>query len=188
MKSNFRSLFIIFAGLALLAGILACNLPVAGGQPASAPPTAIPTVPSNQMQPTIETKGQQVTVTVSEAQLTTIVADQLSQQQDAPLTDPQVSLQNGQITLTGRIRQSSLSLPLKMVMTVTADANGQPHYQVVSATLGPMPLPQSILDQLTTQLDQQLSQQLTSKGGKNLFIEKIDIANRQMVVTGHPRS
>lgn len=188
MKSNLRTLSIGLALAALLAGMLACNLPTGGSQPATEPTAVIPTVPAQEMQPTIETKGQKVTVTVTEAQLTTLVAEQAAQQQDTPLTEPQVLLRDGQITLTGKIRQSGLSLPLKMVMTVSADGEGNPHYQVASATLGPLPLPESILDQLTSKLDAQLNNQLASQGGKEIFIENIEIANGQMTVTGHPRS
>jgi hypothetical protein len=71
-----------------------------------------------------------------------------------------------------------------VVATVSVDSQGKPQYEVVSADLGPLPLPQSILDQLSAELDKALENQF-NPDQHDMVIEKITIANGTMTIIGH---
>jgi hypothetical protein len=73
-----------------------------------------------------------------------------------------------------------------MNMTVSADADGRPQYEVVSAKVGPFPLPQSILDQMTSQIDAVFASQFGAEA-ENIYIEQITIADGKMNIQGRPR-
>ncbi len=128
----------------------------------------------------------QVQVSVDEDQLTAILKEQLKDQKDPQLENPQVLLRDGQVQVLGSVKQGALTLPLKMVIDVSADSQGKPHYQIASAGLGPLPLPQSTLDQLTAELDKALSENMPAEF-QDIFIEDISIANGVMTVKGHRR-
>jgi uncharacterized protein YpmS len=187
---RYSGLFLVL--LALLAASLACNLPefVQGPPATPEPPAATQAVVEPQTSPeaaaTQATENGQVTWVISEDEMTALVANQLKSQPNPVLQDPQIHLQNGQIEVTGNVQQSGITLPIKMFITVTVDDQGRPHYQVTSANLGPLPLPQSTLDQLSAQIDQALQENLSSELDQ-IYIDDVHIADGSMTVTGHKR-
>jgi uncharacterized protein YpmS len=128
----------------------------------------------------------EITMEVTEEQLTSLVAFELQKQQDPVLQNPQVYLRDGQVQLRGDVKQGGITAPLEMNMTVTADADGGPQYDVVSAKVGPFPLPQSILDQMTSQIDAVFASQFGAEA-ENIYIEQITIADGKMNIQGRPR-
>ncbi len=192
MKVNKLS-FLAIATL-MIAG-LACNF--GSFAPQAAPtPTPSPIPVSTQAVQSLELTAQaaakqaqtsgKVTLTVDESQLTSLVALELQKQSNPVISDPQVLLRDGQVQILGNVNQSGITAPLQMNMTVSADAEGRLHYQVVSAKLGPLPLPQSLLDQLTSQVDSVFSEQIGPEADK-IFIESITIADGKMTIVGHNR-
>ena len=199
---RFRFLLIVAASL-LLTG-LACNY---SGRLAQAPTqtnpppvatekietpkiesTQVPQILQNiQLTPTPETQeNKPVKVVLDEEQLTSIVVKELQTQQDQPIEDPQILLRDGQVQVLGNVKQGALTLPLKMLISVSVNNQGKPQYRVTSANVGPFPLPQNTLDDLSTQLDSALTQNLGSEVD-NVYIENITIADGLMTVTGHQR-
>jgi uncharacterized protein YpmS len=187
-----RNRFLLLVVTALLGASLACNLPSRLEQAPENTPIPVTTEAVENLQNNVASaaataqSGQPVTLTVTEAQLTSLVAFEAEKQSEKVFQDPQVLLRDGQVQVLGKVKQSGISLPLKIVLTISADAQGKPHYQVVSANLGPLPLPQAILDQLTAQLDQAMADQLNT-ASNNVFVEKIDIAGGVMTITGRTR-
>lgn len=182
--------YFLAAAVLLLAG-LACNFTGISRQ-APASPIPVTTQAVETLQSNVQSAAEQaqstgeINLTITEAQLTSVVAMELQKQSQPILENPQVYLQNGQIQLRGDVHQSGITAPLEMDMTVSVDDQGKPHYQVVSAKLGPLPLPQTILDQLTTQIDQAFADQLGPEADK-IYITRIDIANGEMTVKGRAR-
>ena len=178
------------AAVLLLAG-LACNFTGISRQ-APASPIPVTTQAVETLQRNVQSAAEQaqssgeINLTIDETQLTSMVALELQKQPQPILENPQVYLRNGQVQLRGDVHQGSLTAPLEMDMTVTADDQGKPHYQVVSAKLGPLPLPQSILDQLTAQIDRAFADQLGSQVDQ-IYINRIDIADGKMTVQGRAR-
>jgi uncharacterized protein YpmS len=148
-------------------------------------------VPQNlqniQPTPTPETQeNKPVKIVLDEEQLTSIIVKELQTQQDQPIEDPQILLRDGQVQVLGNVKQGALTLPLQMLISVSVNNQGKPQYRVTSANVGPLPLPQSTLDDLSTQLDSVLTQNLGSEVD-NVYIENITIADGLMTVTGHQR-
>lgn len=182
---------IIFTIAALILAALACNLP-GSRQEQQAAPIPVTTEAVQDLQENVQTAAEtaqtsgEINLVLTEAQLTSMIAFELQKQEEPILTEPQVFLQNGQIQLTGNVHQGSVNAPLEMNLEVTVDEQGRPDYRVTSAKLGPFPLPDSMLDQLTAQIDQTFSEQIGPEL-ENVEITSIDIAAGQMVIQGHTR-
>lgn len=183
---------ILLMTAALLLAMLACNFPGSTGDPPPASPVPVSTEAVLDLEQNLEgaaataqTSGE-VNVTLTEEQMTSLVALEAQKQSEPMLTKPQVFLRDGQVQLRGDVHQGGLNAPLVMNMTVSADDQGRPVYKVISAKLGPFPLPDTILSQLTDQIDQAFKNQAGSEMDK-IFIENITIAEGQMVVRGRAR-
>jgi uncharacterized protein YpmS len=184
---------ILLAVAALIFASLACNLlrrdestPV----PTETAPAATEEIQLTQepLQPTLptDTPSSQFILEMDENQMTSLVASELQNQTDPQINDPQVRLRNGQIEFEANVNQSGLSLPLRLAVAVTVGDQGKPDYEITSANLGPLPLPESILEQFSKQLDLVLADQLTIDG-KDLILESITIQDGLMTATGHTR-
>jgi uncharacterized protein YpmS len=188
MKAR-RSISLAIAALILAS--LACNLP-GSRQEQPAAPVPITTEAVEDLQENVQTAAEtaqssgEINLVITEAQLTSMLAFELQKQEEPILTEPQIYLQNGQIQLNGNVHQGGVNAPLEMSMEVTVNDQGRPDYRVTSAKLGPFPLPDSILDQLTAQIDQAFAEQIGPEL-ENVEIESIDIAAGQMVIQGHTR-
>ena len=184
---------IILAVAVLIFASLACNLP-RSKESTSIPSETVPAateeilITQEPLQPTLPAanSSSQFVLEMDENQMTSLVASQLQDQTDPAINNPQVRLRNGQIEFEANVNQSGLSLPLRLAVAVTVDDQGQPDYEITSANLGPLPLPESILEQFSNQLDQVLADQLTVDG-ENLILDSISIHDGLMTATGHTR-
>lgn len=188
MSNLKRSPGLLLAALALLGAILACNLP---GNTGSTEPTetipvsteAVETLEGNLDAAATEVAAsEEVSIVVTEEQLTSLVAFELAAMDQPPVTDPQIFLRNGQIEAHGNLEQSGISAPLKMTATVSVNDQGKLEYQIVDATVGPLPLPDAIKDQLTGQLDQAVNQLTPETSG--VVFEDVVIGDGVMTITG----
>lgn len=185
-----RSLFLVL--IVLVFASLACNLPGAGAPNAEVPQIPVSTEAVQDLETQVQQaaataqSGQATTVTIDESQITSLVAFELQKQPEPILRDPQVLLRDGQVQLLGNVSQSGMELPLKMALNVSADADGRPQYEVTSANLGPLPMPDSLLNQATAQIDAAIGGELASVTN-DMFIENITIADGLMTITGRLR-
>ncbi|HEX7976447.1 MAG TPA: hypothetical protein VF498_18695 [Anaerolineales bacterium] len=192
MLFNRQKIAILLTLAALLAAPLACKLPGRVSQTPNATPIPVTTQAAQQLKQNLEAAAtaiqtdQPVTIVMDEAQLTSIVALELQNQTNPRVTEPQVQLRDGQVTLTGNVQQAGFSLPLKIVLVLSVDAQGKPTYKIMSANLGPLPVPQPIIDQFSAQFDQIMAKQLNS-GTNNLAVDQINVADGKMTITGHKR-
>jgi len=186
-----RKTGIVLAALALVLAALACNFP---GQEIQSQATPIPvtTEAVEELEHQLATaavtaaQGGPVTVSITEQQLTSLIALELQKQPDTPIHDVQVLLRDGLVQVLGKIQQSGLSLDLVMKLDVQVDNQGDIQYRIVSANLGPVPLPQNTLDQLTQQLDASFGDRLREQTA-NMYVENVTIADGSMVITGRKR-
>jgi hypothetical protein len=79
-----------------------------------------------------------------------------------------------------------LSLPLTLNLAINPDGQGGLTYRVSSASVGPLPLPESMRDQIETMLNQNLQAQVRQLTG-NIYIDSINIGSGVMTVTGRPQ-
>ena len=127
-----------------------------------------------------------LSITIGEAQLNAMVVNEVNKQSNPELTNPKIQLQNGQILVSGDVNRSGLNASFSGTLTVDVTPDGQIQYNVVSASLGPLPLPQAMRDQLATQLNDLMGTPQTSDG-QQIYVETVNIGNGVMTITGHIR-
>lgn len=146
MKRNFR---VLLAALVLLAATLACTIAVGGPDlPENPPPISTEAVLElqEQIKQALEQAALtgQLSLTITESQLTSLLAFRLSGQEDPALTDPQVYLREGQLQVYGKAHQGVFVANVGLVLSAVVDENGQPKIEVVSVDLGPLPAPEGL--------------------------------------------
>jgi hypothetical protein len=199
LKSQGIGILILMIAALWLAS-LACRL---GTQSTTSTPTALAAIPitaTHEVEtPTpVQTAAPQqaitqptanpgkISITIDEAQLNTMVANELSKQSNPELVNPKIHLQNGQILVSGEINRSGLNASFSGTLTVDVTPDGHLHYNVTSASLGPLPLPQAMRDQVATQLNDILGTPQT-QDGQQIYVEAVNIGDGVMTITGHIR-
>lgn len=127
--------------------------------------------------------GAQVELEINEQELTSLVAAGIEGQEDTPIEDPEVQLRDGRIRFLATVERQGFNLPAEVVMTVQPDDQGKPEFNIVSATIGPLPLPESVKSELESSLDDAFASQIESRA-PNTHIESIVIAGGVMTITG----
>jgi hypothetical protein len=171
----------------LAAASLACSLGLGGPTP-PASPIPVSTDAAGQLEEIItqaagNSQNGEVTVVVTEEQLTSFVALKLAEDPDAALKDPQVFLRDGQIILYGSARVGSVTAPAEIRLDIATDAEGGLDVTVASANFGPLPVPQSMLDTLSASLDEAVSGRLGPQA-TGIRITSIVVGDGEMSITG----
>jgi uncharacterized protein YpmS len=185
MKKLFPFLLVL---LVLLISILACNLP----STSSSTPTEIPVSSQaveqakEQVKSAIATvqSGGDIEMQFTEDQLTSLAAEELAKYAEADISNIQVGLQDGQIIISARARQSGFDLPAKIAIAIKTDGQGGLDFQIISATIGPLPVPESMLNELTSQLEIGLREQMVTN---DVYIDDVSIADGLLIIKGHLR-
>jgi uncharacterized protein YpmS len=176
--------------LALSLAGLACGSGLGVGAP-TAPASAIPvsTEAAGELEDlwtnAIKNAGPngEVTVVMTEEQLTSYVAVKLAEEPDVPITDVQIFLRDGQMTLTGNAKVGALTAPATMAIDVTVDEDGKLAVEITDADFGPVPVPSSMLDSLNDSLQESLTNELTIDSTQ-VTIQSIAIADGKMSFSG----
>ena len=189
MRKSIRT--ILLALTALLSASLACNFSrTQTPSPTPRPTVAVSTKSVQEFEQNLNSaaedlqQGKQVTLIVTESQLTSLVANNFQTEGGVVLQNPQVYLRDGQVQLVGSVEQSGISLPLEILVSIRVNSAGKLDYSIDSAKLGPFPLPQAQLDQLSSELDKAIAAQL-GQGEQRIILDGITIADGTMVITGH---
>ena len=132
-----------------------------------------------------------LTLSISESQITSLVANKLNEQTDpstgsgqAPfINDPQVYLRNGQIQIFGKAVQGNLQANVRIILSATLDANGKPVISVVSADFGPLPAPEGLNNAISKMVDEAFTGAI-GPAAIGFRLESLTIADGVMTLTG----
>jgi hypothetical protein len=185
-KKTFLSIFLV-----LIFAALACN---AGINP-PAIPTGLPSIPT--LDPNLSDKFEEewqkslvealatgnFEVTITEGQLTEFVNRKNSENPNSALSNIQVFLRDGQIQLYSAAENETGSATLQITASVSVNADGKLQADVISAQLGPFPVPEQMLEGLSNTLNDALSGQGTEASG-TLQIETVEISDGFMTISG----
>lgn len=127
--------------------------------------------------------GGIVTLVLTEQQLTSLAALEMQKSGSNEIQDLQIHLRDGLVKITGRVNESGMTLNAAINLKINIDGQGKPYSEVVSARVGPFPIPEDMLDDLTAQLDSYLLDQI-SQDGKQLVVKQITIDGGNMTVVG----
>lgn len=167
---------------------LACSIFVGGPD---YPPTIIPVSTEavqglqDQVTQAIAAGAQSGTVTlqITEAQLTSYLAFKLESQPNPLISDPQVLLRDGQMSVFGKLQQGMLTANISMTMKVSVDENGQPKLEITQADFGPLPAPQGLNEALSALVSEAFTGSL-GPVATGFRLESITIADGVMTVSG----
>jgi hypothetical protein len=184
-----KQFLIIFLVLTLAA--LACE--AGGNLPTS--PTGLPSIPTldPNLSETFESEWQksmveavaagQFSVTITEGQLTDFFNRKNAQNPNATLSNVQVFLRDGQIQFYGATNHETGSTTLQITATVSVTDAGKLQFNVVSAQLGPIPVPEAILSSVSQFFNDALNGQGTT-GADQIQLQRIVITDGYMTITG----
>ncbi|MEP7356194.1 MAG: LmeA family phospholipid-binding protein [Anaerolineales bacterium] len=178
-----------FVVLALVIASVACSL---GGTAATATPrpTDIPvsTEAAGQLENVWATAvagshDGQVSVVMTEQQLTSYIAIKMAENPDAPFKDPQVRLRDGKMTLTANATFQGVKAPIEIILSAAPDSEGVLKVTIEEAKLGGLPMPAALRDSVSTSINELVIGQIGSEG-TGVKITAVTIADGQMVLTG----
>jgi uncharacterized protein YpmS len=187
MKQN-RIIIIL---LAMLMVTLACTIFI-GGPEYPEPPIPISTEAVTSLQEEIKaavtsgaTSGE-VTLIMSEVQLTSYLASKIMNDPTPMFTDPQVYLRENQMRIYGKTKQGNFAANIGIVLTVGPDAEGNPELQLTSADFGPFPLPEGLNKAITAVIEEAYTGAL-GPVATGFRIKTITIADGLMMIIGNIR-
>ena len=193
MKITHRMGWLTTLILSLFLSSLACNIPVRNSEAATPLPTIqVSTEAVQSFEDTINAakeafdNNQTVEITVNESQLTSMAARELESDPDIPLSNPQIYLRDGQVMLMASLTQNQIAVPLEIVLEISTDGQGNPEYEIVSGQIGPLPVPETIMNRLTDRLDQIIANR-TTIDNQPVFIESITIGEGDLTIRGYKR-
>jgi len=193
MKITHRMGWLTTLILSLFLSSLACNIPGRTSEAATPLPTIqVSTEAVQSLEDTINAakeafdNNQTVEITVNESQLTSMAARELESDPDIPLSNPQIYLRDGQVMLMASLTQNQIAVPLEIVLEISTDGQGNPEYEIVSGQIGPLPVPETIMNRLTDRLDQIIANRSTIDN-QPVFIESITIGEGDLTIRGYKR-
>lgn len=165
--------------------MLACGGPLPVGGPT---PTYEPVPVSSEAAQSLVDKfnslgvaSGEVTVSITEGELTSYLDQQLEAQPESAFSNPQVYLRDGKIKLYLTVTTSNLKANALIVMNATIE-NNRMKLTVDSANFGPVPVPQDVLDSLAATLNDRLLA-LASSMPTGVGLKSISIADGTMIIT-----
>jgi uncharacterized protein YpmS len=128
----------------------------------------------------------QVTLVITESQLTSYLAAQLQTQAQPLLKDPQVYLRNGQIQIYGTATQGYFQANILIVVTAGVDPQGQVLIDISTADFGPMPVPAGLKDTVTAAIQEAYTGAI-GPAAIGFRLESITVANGTMTIVGRTK-
>jgi uncharacterized protein YpmS len=179
---------LILPALALTLASLACTMFIGGPElPQATIPvsTEIAGSVQEQVKQAVESAAQNGTLTlsISESQLSSLLAVKLQSQPDPFITEPQVLLRNGEIQVYGKAISGSFQANVRIVLSATIDANGQPQITVTSTDFGPLPAPEGLNNSISAVVNEAFTGAL-GPAATGFRLENITIADGMLTLTG----
>lgn len=181
-------LFTVVTLFSLLLASLACSIQAGGpAYPETRVPVSTESASSLAEQvraaQTAAAQSGALVISVSESQLTSLLAAKLAEKPSPLLTDPQVYLRDGQIQIYGKASQGPIQVNVRIVISASVDSTGQPAIAVVSTDFGPLPAPEG-LNKTVTALVQEAFTGALGPAAIGFRLESITIADGTMTMVG----
>ena len=189
MTGDIRSRKVWITVLALTIASVACNLGVPKPTPTPQPtPIPVSSESAGELQDVWATaiagsKDGQVSVVMTEEQLTSALAINLAKNPDSPIKDPQVLLRDGKMTITANATVQGVKAPIRISASAAPDANGVLKVSIEEAKFGVLPMPGILLDTFSSSINELVSGQFGPQS-TGIKITAVTIADGQMVLTG----
>jgi uncharacterized protein YpmS len=181
--------FSLFGFLILLSLSLACRFPSkAPVKPVETIAVSTEAVASleEKVQNTIDqaAQGQTVELSLSEEEVTSLLAQKLSEQGEISFTDPQVYLRDDKVQMFGNVQSGKLKVSLQVVLEPKVDTSGKASLELISVNMGLISAPDSLVNTIQAQADQFLNEFL-QKSGESFIVESITARDGLLTIRGH---
>jgi hypothetical protein len=188
---QFRKHTLALGSFFLFLAVLACTIDVGG--PAY-PEQRIPvsTVAAGELLSAVQTsvadaaQSGQLTLVVTEPQLSSYLASQLQTQTQPLFINPQVYLKNGQIQIFGTVTRGNFEATIEIVVTAGVDKQGQLMVELTTADFGPLPVPAGLKDTVTAAIQEAYTGAI-GPAAIGFRLESISVADGQMTIVGRTK-
>ncbi len=172
---------------ALLVSTFACSIFVGGpAYPTELPaPTQTPESLPQQIEQAMTAGAPtgQLSVQITEGQLTSFLQAKLAQDAHPLITEPRVYLRSGQMIVYGKATSGIFTANVSMTLAASVDENGQPKIDVVSTDFGPIPAPQGLNDLVSASFQEAFTGYL-GPVATGFRLESISIGDGVMTASG----
>jgi len=129
-------------------------------------------------------QGQKVELSLTEEEMTSLLAQKLQDQNEFVISNPQVLLRDGKITLTGDFQTGRLNVPVKIVFEPQVNSTGQAQLELISVSMGPFSAPDSMVTTVQDLADRFLTDYL-QQAGEAFFVESITVSDGTLTIKGY---
>jgi uncharacterized protein YpmS len=166
---------------------LACNFGFAGqANPEDVIPVTTEAVESLQAAAGETIQGGDIEISITETQLTSLLAFELAERAGDQISNLQVFLRDGQIQLYGDVNTQGISAQVRIFVAVRVDPVGRPVLEVVSSSIGPFPVPGELISEVETMMNKAFQEKVESMA-PNMHIESILIEDGTMTIIGRSK-
>ncbi len=183
-----RKIPLIAAFVVLILAILACTINI-GGPAYPTPAIPVSTEAIGQLNQSIQTAvaagavSGQITLIITEPELTSYLDYKLSTQPDPIITNPQVYLRDGQIQIYGAAHKGYFQATARIVVTAGIDDQGKLTIVLASADFGPLPVPNSLKELVSATIQEAYTGAL-GPVATGFRLQSIVVADGTMTVVG----
>lgn len=173
---------------ALLVATLSCSIFVGGPaypEETVTATTATPESLQDQIQAAVTAGAQtgEVSLQITEGQLTAWLAQKVSEQAHPIITDPRVYLQAGQMKVYGKASSGIFVANVRFTLSVSVDASGQPQIDIVQTDFGPIAAPPGFNEAVAASIREAFTGWL-GPVATGFRLDTITIGDGSMTVTG----
>jgi uncharacterized protein YpmS len=129
-------------------------------------------------------QGQKVELSLTEEEMTSLLAQKLQGQNEFVISNPQVLLRDGKITLTGDFQTGRLNIPVTIVFEPQVNSTGQAQLELISVSMGPFSAPDSMMTTIQDLADRFLTDYL-QQAGDAFFVESITVSDGTLTIKGY---
>ncbi len=173
--------------LVLILSALACTINIGGpALPNEKIPVSTEAVEAMQneiKQAVLDAVDGEVTIHITEEELTSYLTFKLAGDENALFQEPQVYLRDQQIQIYGQAQAGKFTATIGIIVTATIGPEGKPVLEIVSADFGPLPVPDGLKKALTDMITEAYTGSL-GPVATGFRLESIDIQNGVMTLTG----
>jgi hypothetical protein len=186
-----QQIFLLIGGIALALAVMACKMNIGGpGYPTPGIPVSTEAVgelkSSFATAVAAEAISGEISLTITEPQLTSLLYYQLQTQTQLLITNPQVYLQDGQLQVYGTASNSYFEVTARIILNAGVDNQGQLLIELTSADFGPLPVPEGLKEIITTSIKEAYTGAL-GPVATGFRLQNISIADGLMTITGRTK-
>jgi len=172
--------------LAIAAQVCCCCTMVGGPQPPypiTASDEAIQRFQERWATAVDESTDGSFTITITDEEMTSLLAQMLAEQDELAISQPQVHFRNGRVEVYATVTVADpLALPGMVALSVIA-TDSEIGVTLEEMAFGPLPIPEPILEPLTDTLNEMLSESILAEMDE-ATITDIQIGEGQMTISG----